>query len=110
MTIFATIEHSGSQETIRTMCWNVVMRWQLADDTPVRSQVTWIHLTDEEMQWLRKHRHNHRIVTTRRDVGEIVKSWELRGKDMSALPEQLRNYEELLTMEPWVIGLGGRDQ
>lgn len=114
MTIFATIEHSASQETIRTMEWisgsndALVMRDQF-EGSPPRNRVTWIHLSNEEMDWLRRNCTGHRLVTTARNRGDIAQSWTRRGKSMNALQEQIRNHDELLAMGAWVVIPGRND-
>jgi hypothetical protein len=112
VTIFATIEHSGSREAMKTMGWGIgthpgpIMLSQLNGSAPRADRPVWIHLSDAEMGWLRANCAGHRIVTTSRHVDDIAKSWLSRGKDLALLDEQVANHKAIIEMGAWVIHLG----
>lgn len=106
MTLFATVEHSGTRKTIE------VMRWKLRpieeEDQVVYGEVLFTHLWTRSMDAVLSAAKRMWVVTTFRPVEHIRASWERQGKSLDELDQQLRNYERLLQeVKPYVINLGG---
>ncbi len=104
--LFATIEQSGTRFTAEVIFRRPMVLLE-RESAWTEGGILQAHLTDGLMPLIREAATRMPIVTTARDPKLIRASWERRGKDMNGLEEQLRNYAELLTLNPAVISLWG---
>lgn len=102
MLLVATVEHSGTMRTLgflnRQVC--PLEERHLAHD----DSVLFAHLEDCMMPLIEQH--DGPILTTRRDEAQIFATWKRRGRDLSGLDEQIRNYRRLLKRGPYILELG----
>lgn len=103
--LFATVEHSGTRHCVHVMGWVTHPLSEEATKDP--RHVLFDHLYDESMDAIIEAATRMAVVTTYRPFNEIRASWVRRGKDLANLDSQMRNYERLLALNPYVIHLGG---
>lgn len=105
--LLATVEHSGTRFVLEL--FNATKRAVLLEreDQVAGAAILYAHLTDDQMPLIRNAAKRMPLITTYREPRLIRASWERRNRDLGALDQQLRNYEELLTLRPAVVTLWG---
>jgi len=105
--LLATVEHSGTRFVLEL--FNATAR-AVPLEREARypgASILYAHLTDEQMPLIREAAGRMPVITTYREPRLIRESWGRRNRDLKALDEQLKNYEELLTFRPAVVTLWG---
>lgn len=64
-----------------------------------------MHVTPHSMPKIREHRQNMVLVTTIRDWPAVLNSWERRGRNMAEWPRYLRDWLDLLTLDPIIVSV-----
>jgi hypothetical protein len=105
--LLATVEHSGTRFVLEL--FNLTKRAALLEreDQCTGAAILYAHLTDDQMPLIRDAARRMPVITTYREPRLIRASWERRNRDLRALDEQFKNYEELLTFRPAVVTLWG---
>jgi len=105
--LLATVEHSGTRFVLEL--FNATRHAALLEreEQCPEAAILYAHLTDEQMPLIRDAAKRMPVITTYREPRLIRESWRRRNRDLRALDEQLKNYEELLTLRPAVVTLWG---
>jgi hypothetical protein len=108
MVFLLTVEHSGTRYVWSRFNWPRLC--YLKDHELWKPESEWLfsHLYSSSMALIRTLCERVRPTVTERSVEAIRASWLRRGKDLSALDEQLANYDEVVSAyRPDIIKLGG---
>ena len=105
--LLATVEHSGTRFLLELFNATKSAVLLEREDRCPGASILYAHLSDDQMPLIREAAGRMPVITTYREPRLIRASWERRKRDLGALEQQFRNYQELLTFRPAVVTLWG---